>query len=306
MIRYILRRLILLVPLVFGVSVLIFLVMRLVPGDPARLALGAEATDDQVQLMRRQWGLDQPLPVQYIYWVTHALEGDWGRSTISRVPASQEIALRLPATLRLAGLSVLIATLIGVGFGIFAAVRHNSWVDRASMVLALLGICTPSFWLGLMLILIFSVRLTWLPSFGEGGLEHLILPALTLGAGAAALIARVTRSSLLEVLGADYLRTARAKGLTEQLVIARHALRNALIPVLTLLGLEFGGLLAGAIVTETVFAYPGIGLLLVNAIGNRDFPVVQPVLLLFAVQFVLVNLLVDVLYAAVDPRITYG
>jgi ABC-type dipeptide/oligopeptide/nickel transport system permease component len=306
MIRFIIRRLVLLVPLLFGASVLVFLTMRLIPGDPARLALGAEATEDQIQLMRRQWGLDQPLPVQYVYWISHALQGDWGRSTVSRVPASEEIANRLPATLRLAALSIVIATAFGIGFGLLAAVRHNSWLDRVSMVVALLGICTPSFWLGLMLILVFSVWLGWLPSFGQGGLDHLVLPSLTLGAAAAALIARVTRSSLLEVLGADYLKTARAKGLTEQLVITRHALKNAFIPVLTLLGLELGGLLTGAIVTETVFAYPGIGLLLINSIGNRDFPIIQPALLLFALQFVLVNLLVDVLYAVVDPRITYG
>lgn len=306
MIRYILRRIVLLIPLLFGVSVLIFVIIRLIPGDPARLALGAEATEDQVQLMRRQWGLDQPLPVQYAYWIGHALQGDWGRSTVSRVPASDEIGLRLPATLRLAACSVLIACALGVGFGVLAAVRHNTWLDRLSMVIALLGVCTPSFWLGLMLILVFSVQLGWLPSFGQGGLDHLLLPSLTLGAGAAALIARVTRSSLLEVMSADYLRTARAKGLAEHLVVGRHALRNALIPVVTLLGLEFGGLLAGAIVTETVFAYPGIGLLLVNSIGNRDFAVIQPALLLFAFQFVLVNLVVDILYAVVDPRITYA
>ena len=306
MIRYILRRVVLLVPLLVGASILVFLIMRLIPGDPARLALGAEATEDQIQLMRRQWGLDQPLPVQYVYWISHALQGDWGRSTVSRVPASEEIANRLPATLRLAALSIVIASVLGIGFGLLAAVRHNTWVDRVSMILALLGICTPSFWLGLMLILVFSVRLGWFPSFGQGGLDHLVLPSLTLGAAAAALIARVTRSSLLEVLGADYLKTARAKGLTEHLVITRHALKNALIPVLTLLGLEMGGLLTGAIVTETVFAYPGIGLLLISSIGNRDFPVIQPALLLFAFQFVLVNLAVDVLYAVVDPRITYA
>jgi peptide/nickel transport system permease protein len=304
--RYIVRRLVLLVPLLVGASVLVFLTMRLIPGDPARLALGAEATEEQVQLMRRQWGLDQPLPVQYMYWIGHALQGDFGRSTVSRVPAGQEIALRLPATLRLAGLSMLISVVLGMGLGVLAAIRHNTWLDRSSMVLALLGVCTPTFWLGLMLILVFSVGFGWFPSFGQGGLEHLVLPALTLGAAAAAVIARVTRSSLLEVLGADYMRTARAKGLAEHLVIARHALRNGLIPVLTLLGIELGGLLAGAIVTETVFAYPGIGLLLVNSVSNRDFSVVQAALLLFALQFVLVNLLVDVLYAVVDPRISYG
>src|SRR5918912_4139122 len=306
MCRYILRRLALLVPLLVGASVLVFLTMRLIPGDPARLSLGPEATDEQVQLMRRQWGLDQPLPVQYAYWVGHALQGDWGRSTVSRVPAGQEITTRLPATLQLAGLSIVFASAIGLGFGVLAAVRHNTWLDRASMVMALLGVCTPTFWLGLMLILVFSVRLGWLPSFGQGGLDHLVLPALTLGAAAAAIIARVTRSSMLDVLSADYLRTARAKGLSEHLVVARHALKNALIPVVTLLGLEFGSLLAGAIVTETVFAYPGIGQLLVNSINNRDFPVIQAALLLFAVQFVLINLLVDVLYAFVDPRITYA
>jgi ABC-type dipeptide/oligopeptide/nickel transport system permease component len=304
--RYILRRLALLVPLLVGASVLVFLTMRLIPGDPARLSLGPEATDEQVQLMRRQWGLDQPLPVQYAYWVGHALQGDWGRSTVSRVPAGQEITTRLPATLQLAGLSIVFASAIGLGFGVLAAIRHNTWLDRASMVIALLGVCTPTFWLGLMLILVFSVRLGWLPSFGQGGLDHLVLPALTLGAAAAAIIARVTRSSMLEVLSADYLRTARAKGLSEHLVVARHAMKNALIPVVTLLGLEFGSLLAGAIVTETVFAYPGIGQLLVNSVNNRDFPVIQAALLLFAVQFVLINLLVDVLYAFVDPRITYA
>ncbi len=306
MTRYIVRRLVLLVPLLVGASVLVFLTMRLIPGDPARLALGAEATEEQVQLMRRQWGLDQPLPVQYVYWIGHALRGDFGRSTVSRVPAGEEIALRLPATLRLAGLSMLVSVVLGMGLGVLAAVRHDTGLDRLSMVLALLGVCTPTFWLGLMFILVFSVRLGWFPSFGQGGLEHLVLPALTLGAAAAAVIARVTRSSLLEVLGADYLRTARAKGLVEHTVIARHALRNGLIPVLTLLGIELGGLLAGAIVTETVFAYPGIGQLLVNSVSNRDFAVVQAALLLFALQFVLVNLLVDVLYAVVDPRISYG
>jgi ABC-type dipeptide/oligopeptide/nickel transport system permease component len=306
MARFVARRLALLVPLLIGASMLVFVTMRLIPGDPARLALGAEATEDQVELMRRQWGLDQPLPVQYVVWLQHALQGDFGRSTVSRVPASQEIATRLPATLRLTSLSIVIASILGMTTGVLAAVRHNTWIDRASMVVALLGVCTPTFWLGLMLILLFAVKLAWLPSFGEGGLEHLILPSLTLGAAAGAVIARVTRSSLLDVLHADFLRTARAKGLTEHAIIVRHALRNAMIPVLTLLGLEFGGLLAGAIVTETVFAYPGIGQLLVNSVNNRDFSVVQAALLLFAVQFVLINLLVDVLYAIVDPRITYG
>jgi peptide/nickel transport system permease protein/oligopeptide transport system permease protein len=198
-----------------------------------------------------------------------------------------------------------VSIVLGLFFGVVAAVRHNSLIDRASMVVALLGVCTPSFWLGLMLMLLFSVRLGWLPPFGKGGIEHLILPSLTLGTAASAVIARVTRSSMLEVLGEDYVRTARAKGLGERAIVARHALKNALIPIITILGLEFGGLLAGSVVTETIFAYPGLGLLLINSINNRDFPVVQGAMLLFALQFVLVNLLVDVIYARVDPRIAY-
>jgi peptide/nickel transport system permease protein/oligopeptide transport system permease protein len=199
-----------------------------------------------------------------------------------------------------------VSIVLGLFFGVVAAVKHNTLFDRSSMVVALVGVCTPSFWLGLMLMLLFSVRLGWLPPFGKGGITHLILPALTLGTAASAIIARVTRSSMLEVLSEDYVRTARAKGLAERLVIVRHALKNALIPIITILGLEFGGLLSGSVVTETVFAYPGVGLLLINSINNRDFPVVQGAMLLFALQFVLVNLLVDVIYARVDPRITFN
>jgi ABC-type dipeptide/oligopeptide/nickel transport system permease component len=305
MVRYILRRLLALVPILFGVSILIFVMIRMVPGDPARQVLGPEATGDQVALLRKQWKLDEPIPVQYAYWLQRAVQGDFGRSIVSRVPASTEIATRFPATLTLTFASMAVSIILGLFFGILAAVRHNTLFDRGSMVVALLGVCTPSFWLGLMLMLLFSVRLGWLPPFGKGGINHLILPALTLGTAASAIIARVTRSSMLEVLSDDYIRTARAKGLAERLVIVRHALKNALIPIITILGLEFGGLLAGSVVVETVFAYPGVGLLLINSINNRDFPVVQAAMLLFALQFVLVNLVVDVIYARVDPRITY-
>lgn len=303
---YIMRRLAMLVPILFGVSIIIFVMMRLVPGDPARQALGPEATGDQVALLRHQWGLDQPLPVQYLYWLKRAVQGDFGRSTVSRVPASQEIFTRFPATIELTVASMTVSIILGLVFGVAAAVKHNTLFDRSSMVVALIGVCTPSFWLGLMLMLLFSVKLGWLPSFGKGGIRHLILPALTLGTGASAIIARVTRSSMLEVLSEDYVRTARAKGLSERVVILGHALKNAFIPIITILGLEFGGLLSGAVITETVFAYPGLGLLLVNSINNRDFPIVQGALLLFAVQFVLVNLFVDVIYARVDPRIAYS
>jgi ABC-type dipeptide/oligopeptide/nickel transport system permease component len=280
--------------------------MRMVPGDPARQALGPEATGDQVALLHKQWGLDRPLPIQYERWVVRVAHGDFGRSTVSRVPVTTEIRARFPNTLWLTLASLIVSIVLGLGTGIISAVRHNTLFDRGSMVVALLGICTPSFWLGLMLMLFFSVKLGWLPSFGKGGIRHLILPAMTLGVGSAAIIARVTRSSMLEVFSEDFIRTARSKGITERVVIVRHALKNALIPIITILGLEFGGLLAGAVVTETVFSYPGIGLLLINSINNRDFPIVQAALLLFALQFVLVNLIVDVIYARVDPRISYS
>jgi peptide/nickel transport system permease protein len=306
MVRYIARRLLALIPILVGVSIIIFVVMRMVPGDPARQALGPEATGDQVALLHKQWGLDRPLPIQYERWVVRVAHGDFGRSTVSRVPVTTEIRARFPNTLWLTFASLVVSIVLGLATGIISAVRHNTLFDRGSMVVALLGICTPSFWLGLMLMLFFSVKLGWLPSFGKGGIRHLILPAMTLGVGSAAIIARVTRSSMLEVFSEDFIRTARSKGITERVVIVRHALKNALIPIITILGLEFGGLLAGAVVTETVFSYPGIGLLLINSINNRDFPIVQAALLLFALQFVLVNLIVDVIYARVDPRISYS
>ena len=306
MMRFVLRRLVQLVPTLIGVSVIVFLMMRMVPGDPARQALGPEATGDEVAILHHQWGLDQPLPVQYVYSLGRALHGDFGRSTVSRVTVTQEIWARFPNTLALTFASMAVSVVVGLTLGIVAAVKPNTLIDRASMVVALLGVCTPSFWLGLMLIVLFSVDLGWLPSFGSGGMAHLALPALTLGTAASAIIARVTRSSMLEVLGEDYVRTARAKGITDRSVIINHALKNALIPIITILGLQFGGLLSGAIVVETVFAFPGVGLLLINAINNRDFPIVQGAMLLFTLEFVLANLLVDVVYGRVDPRIVYS
>lgn len=306
MTRYIIRRLLALIPILLGASILIFAVMRLVPGDPARQALGVEATGDQVEILREEWRLNDPLPVQYMAWLGRSLQGDLGRSTVSRVPVTKELATRFPATLQLTFASMGVAIVLGLFFGILSAVKYNSVIDRSSMVVAMIGICTPSFWLGLMLLLVFAVKFQWFPSSGAGGLSHLVLPAITLGAAASAIIARVTRSSMIEVFAEDYVRTARAKGLRENSVIIRHALKNALIPIITILGLEFGGLLAGSVVTETVFAYPGIGQLLINSINNRDFPIVQGALLLFSVQFVLINLFVDLLYARVDPRISYS
>lgn len=306
MFSYFLRRVFALIPTLFGVSIAVFLLLHLVPGDPARMVAGLDATEADLVLIREDLGLDKPLPVQYVTWLGHLLQGDMGKSTRTRNPVTYEIGLRLPATWQLTAVSITIAVLIGLIAGITAATRRNSVLDYGSMVAALLGICTPSFWLGLMLMLVFAVQLHWFPTSGRGDWRHLVLPGLTLGAGAAAIIARVTRSSLLEVLNQDYIRTATAKGLRRQTVTYRHALKNALIPVVTVVGLEFGYLLAGAVITETVFAYPGIGRLLVDSIGFRDFPVVQGILLILAFQFVIVNLGVDLLYAWLDPRIHYG
>ena len=306
MFSYFLRRLVALIPTLFGVSVAVFLLLHLVPGDPARMIAGLDATEADLVLIRQDLGLDKSLPEQYFTWITNLLQGDMGKSTRTRNPVTYEIGLRLPATWQLTSISIVIAVILGLLTGIISATRRNSFIDYASTVAALLGICTPSFWLGLMLMLVFAVHLHWFPTSGRGDWRHLVLPGVTLGAGAAAIIARVTRASLLEVLNQDYIRTATAKGLRSATVIYRHALKNGLIPVVTVVGLEFGYLLAGAVITETVFAYPGIGRLLVDSIGFRDFPMVQGILLILSIQFVLVNLAVDLLYAWLDPRIHYG
>ena len=306
MFRYILRRLLYMIPILFGVSIVVFMILHLVPGDPARLVAGPYATLEDVEIIRSTLGLDRPLPMQYVSWLGNLLRGDLGRSARTHRPVTHELGLTVPATVELTLAAIAVAIFIGVSAGIIAAVRRNSVFDYSSMVVALLGVCTPSFWLGLMLMLIFAVKLDLFPTVGRGGLSNLVLPAVTLGTGAAAIIARVTRSSMLEVLNMDYIRTAHAKGLSGKTVILRHAVKNAFIPVITVIGLEFGYLLAGAVVTETVFAYPGVGRLLIDAIGFRDYPVIQGTLLLLAMQFALVNLIVDVLYVFLDPRISYG
>jgi peptide/nickel transport system permease protein len=303
---YVLRRLVLAVPTLVGVTVVVFALIRLVPGDPARLVLGLQASEEEVQRLRVQLGLDQPLPVQYARFLARLLQGDLGRSVVTGEPVLREIGARLPATVQLAVTSTVVATLAGVAAGVVSATRQYSWWDYAVMTVALFGISLPVFWLGLMLMLLFSVHLRWLPAGGYGTPAHLVLPTVTLAAFSVAIIARMTRSSLLEVLHQDYVRTAWAKGLSSRAVVLRHALKNALIPVVTVIGLQFGGLLGGAILTETVFAWPGMGRLLVGAIVARDYPVVQGTVLVFAALFTLVNLAVDVLYAYVDPRIHYG
>jgi peptide/nickel transport system permease protein len=301
--RYVVRRVLLVIPVMLGVSLIVFVLMHFTPGDPALLMLGERATEEQLQLLRQEMGLLEPLPVQYARFLGAALQGDLGRSYRSGRPVVTEVLSRLPATAELALAAVAIAVLISVPLGVLSAVKQYSLLDNAGMLLALLGASLPSFWLGLMLILLFAVNLGWLPPSGRDGLPSLVLPALTLGAGAAALITRMTRSSMLEVINQDYVRTARAKGLPEKTVIYSHALRNALLPVVTVIGLQFGALLGGAVITETVFAWPGAGRLAVEAIRAKDYPVVQGAVLMLALAFAFVNLLVDLIYAFLNPRI---
>ena len=289
-----------------GVSVLVFVILRVVPGDPAKMLLPEGAPQSAIEELNRQLGLQEPLYVQYGLFVQSVFRGDFGQSFQYRAPALQVVTERLMATVQLALAAMLITVGVGVSLGIVAAVRRGTGYDYASTVLAVLGQSLPNFWLGIMLILLFGVALRWLPTSGFESWRHLILPAVTLAAFPMALVARLTRSSMLEILGRDFIRTGRAKGLAERAVILRHALRNAAVPLLTVLGLQIGTLLGGAVITESVFAWPGMGKLIVDAIFFRDFPVVQTVLILSACVFVAINLIVDLLYTVIDPRIRYS
>jgi ABC-type dipeptide/oligopeptide/nickel transport system permease component len=302
---YVARRVLLLVPVLLGVSLVVFGALRLIPGDPARLLAGDDATEDVVESLRRRFGLDRPLATQYALWLGRVATGDLGRSFKSGRPVTAEIAARYGHTVALTLVSVVLAALTGIPAGLLAASRRGRGADRATMLLALLGVCVPAFWLGLMLQLLLSVQLGWLPTAGAGTWQHLVAPSLTLAAFAVANFTRVTRASVLEVLDQDYVRTARGKGLAERRTLFLHALRNALLPVVTVVGVEFGHLMAGTVVAETVFGYPGIGRFLVQSILSRDYPAVQGVVLLIAVSYVLVNLAVDLAYAALDPRVSY-
>ena len=303
MLTYLLRRILIAVPTLLGVVLLVFLMVRLAPGDPAILLAGEFATPETLEAIRTRYGLDRPLPEQFALYLGALLQGDLGESARSRRPVLEELKTYFPNTVVLATAAILVALATGIPLGILAALRQGSWLDLGVMVLALLGVSMPVFWFGLLAILIFSVELGWFPVAGKGTLAHLVLPAVTLGINATALLARMTRGTLVEVLSQDYIRTARAKGLAERVVIFKHALRNALIPVVTVAGLEFGSLLAGAVITETIFAWPGLGQLLVGSILSRDYPVVQGAVLLVAFTFTLVNLMVDLLYAWIDPRV---
>jgi peptide/nickel transport system permease protein len=302
---YILRRLLLTVPVVVGVSVLIFLIIRLIPGDPAVAIAGVHASNEYIEQIRKDLHLDRSLPIQYLIFVRNLARGDLGYSTMSRRPVVVELRERFPRTVELTLLAMAIASVIRISAGIISATRRYSVFDNMSMLVALFGVAAPVFWLALMLQLLFAVHLGWLPATGRGTFRHFILPSLTLGMATAGLIARITRSSMLEVLRQDFITTARAKGLSEKVIIYKHALKNALIPVVTIMGLQFGILLGGAVLTETVFAWPGVGRLLVDSILARDYPVVQGAVLVLAVSFVLINLFVDLIYAFLDPRISY-
>jgi peptide/nickel transport system permease protein len=333
--RYIARRLLGLLPVILGITLLVFTFLHLIPGDPATVLLGEWGTPEQLEFLRARLGLNQPLPLQYLAFLASLLRWDLGNSIISGIPIADEIKSRWPATFELSVAAMMVALLLGIPAGILAAVRKNSWLDNLTMSSSLIGVSLPVYWLGLMLIYLFAIYLKWLPPSGRISVDlgfgfksitgvyvldallkldwailrdtiaHLILPALTLGTIPLAIVARITRSAMLEVLSQDYIRTARAKGLPEYWVILKHALKNAFLPIVTTIGLQFGTLLGGAILTETIFSWPGIGSWIYNGILTRDYPIVQGGVIFVAVTFVLINLLVDISYAFFDPRIHY-
>ncbi|HAX90166.1 MAG TPA: peptide ABC transporter permease [Cyanobacteria bacterium UBA11370] len=335
MVQYIGKRLINLLPVLLGITLLVFTLLHLIPGDPAVIILGERATPEQVAALREQLGLNQPLPLQYLTFLWNLVRFDFGTSIISGIPIIDEIRTRWPATFELSVAAIIVAIALGIPIGVLAAVRKNQLADNLSTIGSLVGVSMPVYWLGLLLIYLFAVNLNWLPPSGRISIEtglnfqpitgfyvldallqfnikllqdvlcHLILPALTLGTIPLAILARITRSAMLEVLSQDYIRTARAKGVPERWVILKHALKNALLPVVTIIGLQFGTLLGGAILTETIFSWPGIGSWIYEGILARDYPVVQGGVVFVSVSFVLINLLVDISYALLDPRIKY-
>jgi len=303
--RYIIRRLLLMIPVLMGVSLIVFSLVRLIPGDPAELLLGEDYTQEAAEELRAEWGLDKPIYIQYLFFLKQLLHGDLGDSIRSGRPVTQELLERFKNTVQLAILAVILASVIGISAGIIAGTRPFSLIDSLTMVGAVAGVSMPVFWLGLMLIYLFAVNLNWLPAVGIGGIKHLILPGITLSAFTMATIARQSRSSMLEVMEQDYITTARSKGLTESRIIRRHAIKNAMIPIITVQGVMIGRLLGGSIVTETVFAYPGMGKLLIDGIVGRDYPIVQGAILFYALSFSMINLIVDLTYVFFDPRIVY-
>src|SRR6476661_4942349 len=305
MLRVFLRRLLLSIPTLFGVLVVVFLLLYVAPGDPVMAMVGERADPETIARLRAELRLDDPLPAQFAHYAGGVLRGDLGRSYITGRPIRDDLLERFPKTLQLAGAAMLLAAVCGITLGVLAARHPGGWVDRLSLGVAYLGISFPVYWIGLILILVFAVQLRWLPPSGFGRPQNLVLPALALGMRSIAFLARMTRSAMLEALGADFTRTATAKGVPERLVVVRHALRNALIPVITVLGLDFGAYLTGSILTETLFSWPGLGRYVVNAISRRDLPAIQGSVLFLSTVFVVVNLITDLAYAKADPRVSY-
>lgn len=311
--RYLARRLLQMIPTLFLASVLIFVIIQLAPGDPAYMMLGPEATPEQLALERIRLGLDKPIPVRYLIWLSDVMRLNLGRSMVNSQPVAVMVLEALPNTLRLAVAAMAVSVICGLALGIFSALKQNSLPDIAITAASSVALAVPSFWLGILMILLFSVKLRWLPPSGSGdprkdfiyNLRYLVMPVISIAASNAAVFARYTRSTLIDVMSADYIRTARAKGLTERLVVSRHALKNAMIPIVTIIGIQFGRLLGGAVITEAVFVYSGMGRLVVNAILNRDAPVVQAALMIVVFIFLLVNLLVDLTYGYLDPRVKF-
>jgi len=304
--RFILRRLLLAIPTLFGVLVVAFLLLYVAPGDPVTAMIGERADSATIARLRSELKLDRPLYVRFANYVGNIVKGDLGRSYITNRPIARDIRERFPKTLQLAGAAMLFAAFTGITLGILSARNPGGWSDRLALGIAYLGISFPVYWVGLLLILLFAVTLQWLPPSGYGSWKFLILPAFTLGMRSIAFLARVTRSAMLDALSADYVRTARAKGVSERQIAVRHALRNAMIPIITVLGLDFGAYLTGSILTETVFSWPGLGRYVVNAIARRDLPAIQGAVLFLSAVFVLVNLLADIAYAKTDPRVAYS
>ncbi len=303
--RYILKRLILFFPVIFGVVTLVFFLIHLMPGDPVEVMLGETALSSEKEDLIKSLGLDKGIGEQYLIFLKNAGKGDLGKSVHTKRPVLETVIERYPATLELTIAALIIAILISIPAGIISAIKKDSFADRGFMLFALLGVSIPNFWLGPLLIILFSIQLGWLPVAGREGIYHLILPAITLGMGMSAILSRMTRASMLEVLNKEYIITARAKGLSSAVVIMKHAFRNALIPVVTVIGLQFGALLAGAVITETIFSWPGIGRLMIQGIYTRDYPIVQGCILIIALSYVLINLITDILYSYIDPRIKY-
>jgi glutathione transport system permease protein len=303
MLRYILKRIVGVIPTLIIVITFVFFFVRLIPGDPARMVAGEQATIQDVEAVRAQLGLDQPVPVQYVKYIGGLLHGDLGTSLRTKRPVLTEVAARYGNTMALTIASLLWSSIVGILLGVWSGKNRGKWQDFTGMTFAVSGISLPGFWVGFLLIMLFSVRLRWFPTTGAGSIKNLVLPAITLGTSIAAIIARFTRSSIIEVLKDDYIRTARAKGLKERTVIWGHAFRNSMISVVTVVGLQFGFLLGGSVVTEAVFAYPGLGQLLIESVNYRDYPAIQSLILIFSLQFIIINLIVDILYAVLNPEI---